>query len=523
MKESNTYDAMPYESNPYPISAPPYLRTLGVLFGMNPPALETAKVLELGCAAGGNIMPFAYMYPKSQCVGVDLSQAQINSGIELQKKMQIKNLELKHMSLMDVDESFGKFDYIIAHGVFSWVPEEVKTKILEISQNNLTDNGIAYISYNTLPGWNMIKSIRDMMLYHTKNFAGPTEKVQQARLLLDFLRDSTDASVSPYSGLLKQESVLLSQQPDYYLKHDHLEDNNDAFYFNEFMELAHKHNMQYLGDSTLASMFLGNLPKKVSEKLAEIKDIVRTEQYMDYISNRRFRSTLLCKNHIKLNRSLGRDDLLKFYLTANITPDKPLSEIDIENNLENLDFYFNGKKEIRANTSSKFMKAVFYTIAENKNVFFTVEELAELAAKKVKHGTKSEIKNDILNYGMSLALSGHIILASDKPIYQTKIDKKPTVSELARAQSVYSNNLWVTNLRHERVSIGDIDRFVLRHFNGQNSFKDVKAMVFEAIQNGELVIENNTGNINDKEQTTYQVDEFFQNYLNNLRDMALLE
>ncbi|MDX1916467.1 MAG: class I SAM-dependent methyltransferase [Rickettsiaceae bacterium] len=522
MTQQNTYDAMPYESSPYPVSSPPHLKTIGTLFGLKPEALENSRVLELGCSSGGNIMPFAYLYPKSECIGVDLSPVQIATGKELVEKLGIKNLELKCMSIMDIDESFGKFDYIIAHGVFSWVPENVREKILEISNKNLNENGIVYISYNTLPGWNMIKSIRDMMLYHTKNFANPQEKVQQARLLLEFLRDSNENNTSPYSALLTLESSILSEQPDYYLKHDHLEEDNEAFYFHDFMNLASNHQLQYLGDATIATMFLGNLPQKVSDKLAEIKDIVRTEQYMDYISNRRFRSSLLCKNTLTLNRALTHNDLLKFYIRMVVNTETSLDKIDIENDLEPIVFYFNNRKDVTATIKTKCMKAVFYTMTENRNMYFSVDELAALAIKKLKHTTLQDMKNEILQYGMSLVLSGHIIISADKPTYQTKIDKKPVVSELARVQSMYSTNPWVTNLRHERVGISDLDKYIMKYLDGKNSISEIKQKLTEFVQKGEIVFSKENININDQNQVAKEIDLFINNYLNNLRDTALL-
>ena len=82
----NSYDAMPYESNPFPQTSPTHLRTLAALFGLDAPKLENARVLELGCSSGGNIESFAYMYPDSDCVGIDLSKVQIDIGNEFLKK-----------------------------------------------------------------------------------------------------------------------------------------------------------------------------------------------------------------------------------------------------------------------------------------------------------------------------------------------------------------------------------------------------------------------------------------------------
>ena len=79
-----------------------------------------------------------------------------------------QNITLKQLDIMDVTPELGQFDYILVHGIFSWVPVPVRDKILQICQQNLAPNGIAYISYNTYPGWHMLGNIRGMMLYHTR-------------------------------------------------------------------------------------------------------------------------------------------------------------------------------------------------------------------------------------------------------------------------------------------------------------------------------------------------------------------
>lgn len=522
MSESNTYDQVPYESNPYPQSSPANLRTIGILFGMNAPKLETARVLELGGAAGGNLMPFAYTYPKSHSIAVDLSKVQIDQGNSLLEKSGIKNLELKHGSITDVDASWGKFDYIISHGVLSWVPEFVQEKMLEICNTNLSDNGIAYISYNTLPGWNMVRSIREMMMYHASNFATDQDKVSQARLLLQFLKDSTEGSKTAYSDFLRNEADLLVNQPDHYIRHEHLEDNNKQFYFHEFMAIAAKNNLQYLGDAGISSMYVGNLPKKAAEKLSEIKDIVRIEQYMDYVTNRRFRSSLLCKNTTPINRSLNFNDIEKFFVSMKAAPEKPIADVNLEDSLETIKFFFNNNQELFISTSSPSMKAILYTLVENGNTMLGVKELLEQSAKKLKNSKPEDLMPDFLNNAMKLALSGYISISSEKPEYSTKIGKKPKVSELVRAQAEFTAAFWVSTQKHERLPISLFDKVALRYLDGKNSFDDVKLKVFDHIKKGDLTLSKGETKLEKDEEINEQLDLIFKDFAVRLGNSALL-
>jgi cyclopropane fatty-acyl-phospholipid synthase-like methyltransferase len=166
VSENNAYDAVAYISKPFPQTHPDNLATLATLFGLQPPPLDNCRVLELGCASGGNLIPMAVSLPGSTCVGIDLSANQIADGQKTLAALGLKNVQLKHLSILDIDESFGEFDYIICHGVYSWVPEDVQDKILSICAANLARDGVAYVSYNTFPGWHMRGMIRDMMCYH---------------------------------------------------------------------------------------------------------------------------------------------------------------------------------------------------------------------------------------------------------------------------------------------------------------------------------------------------------------------
>src|SRR5437762_2729762 len=182
-----SYEDVPYESKPIYRTHPDGLAALATVFGLEPPAVSRCRVLELGCASGGNLLPMALGLPESQFVGIDLSPRQVRQGQETIDALGVTNLELKALSIMDVGEEFGQFDYIICHGVYSWVPPEVQDKILAICSRNLTSNGVVYISYNCYPGWHACGMIRQMMCYHTRRIADPLVRVREARALLDFL------------------------------------------------------------------------------------------------------------------------------------------------------------------------------------------------------------------------------------------------------------------------------------------------------------------------------------------------
>src|SRR5262249_55972164 len=156
----------------------------------------------------------------------DLSARQVADGQKVVEALGLTNVELKHLSITDY-AGFGAFDYIVCHGVYSWVAAAVQDKILEICATGLAPQGVAYVSYNTYPGWHTRGMLCDIMCSHAQRFAAPRERVGQARALLDFLARSVPRQGGAYGVLLKEEVELLRGKPDSYLLHEHLEEHNE--------------------------------------------------------------------------------------------------------------------------------------------------------------------------------------------------------------------------------------------------------------------------------------------------------
>src|SRR4029078_8634050 len=121
----------------------------------------------------------AYRSPHSQFVGIDLSRRAIESGRAMIGELGLANISLHHCNIMDVSEADGGFDYIVAHGVYSWVPQTVREKMLSILKRNLNPQGVAYVSYNALPGAHLRTWASSMMLYHVRNIGEPGARVSQ--------------------------------------------------------------------------------------------------------------------------------------------------------------------------------------------------------------------------------------------------------------------------------------------------------------------------------------------------------
>src|SRR5271169_6418311 len=178
------YDEIPYPGSAFSRTHPDRLAVMAILFGMAPAPVARCRVLEIGCGDGGNLIPMAFGLPESSFTGVDLAESAIARGQELIGRLGLRNIQLRYLDLMDVDSGFPEFDYIIAHGVYSWVPPQVAEKILDICKSHLAEQGVAFVSYNTYPGGHLLDTIREMMQFHMRNIHIPRERLRQARELL---------------------------------------------------------------------------------------------------------------------------------------------------------------------------------------------------------------------------------------------------------------------------------------------------------------------------------------------------
>ncbi|WP_347939201.1 class I SAM-dependent methyltransferase [Rickettsia oklahomensis] len=500
-KQTNkiSYDEVPYPPFTFSYTAPSHLRTIGKLFGLNPPPLETAKILDIGCGVGVNILNFAETYPKSNSLGIDLSKTQIELGKKIIGDLKIKNAELKALSILDLDESYGKFDYIVCHGVYSWVPEEVQNKIFEVCSKLLNPNGITFISYNTLPGWNMQRTIRDMMMFHSELFNNSHDKLQQARLLLNFINESLESSTTPYSSFLRDETKLLSAYNNSYVLHEYLGEINTGIYFHQFIEKAQKNHLNYLGDALLASMFIGNLPAKTAEKLQTINDIVRTEQYMDFITNRKFRSTLLCHKNIPINRKIEFNNLKDFYTSLNIRPVTLEKDADLTNEQENLSFYYENLPDPFISSTSPIIKAILYVYAENISNPISLEQVAKEALKKLDKYRLQDFLSALEQHFIKLIFQGYLKIFETKPHTIATITKKPKTSEFARYQTQQAqfnnatNMFSITNRLNDMIGITLHEKYILEMLDGTHNIDDIKKEVLEKINSKLLTARDNKG------------------------------
>jgi SAM-dependent methyltransferase len=299
------YDAMPYESWPITRSHPDNLAATAMLFGIDAPHPDRSRVLELGSASGGNLLPLAYEYPHSEFLGVDLSPVQVEQGRRAISALGLTNVRLETGDIAELELDAASYDYIICHGVFSWVPPAVSDAILRVCAHALSPNGIAYISYNTYPGWHPRMLLRTMSLSQDDRSLPPAERVKRARAFIDHIVARAEGKTSAYAASLRELQELMQVQYDSLVFHEYLEPFNRPMLFSEFVAAAAAHGLRYVAEAQPSQSWTEE--HRQERSLAEF---VRDEQEADFVVGGAFRRSLLCRSSLA-PRTSPRPDVLE--------------------------------------------------------------------------------------------------------------------------------------------------------------------------------------------------------------------
>ena len=282
----NPYDQVLYRTFPRRQTHPERLAAIASLFGMRPADVTRCRVLELGCGSGGNLVPLAYTLPESSLTGIDLARKAVAAASRMSGALKLRNLHLRVGDLRDLRADHTGFDFILAHGLYSWIPEEAREALLELCGKLLAPHGVAFISYNAYPGSYERQMFREILLRRG-------DDLRRAR---DFLR-----------GVSHPEAAALADSPDDILFHDILAPVNHPMWFADFVAHAGRHGLQYLGEADFHDMF---------DEAGRLMDEAG-EQERDYRQLRRFRQTLLCREEVRLRRQVRPQQMDRFLFSNN--------------------------------------------------------------------------------------------------------------------------------------------------------------------------------------------------------------
>jgi methyltransferase-like protein/SAM-dependent methyltransferase len=484
---TTSYDDVLYPSYTHPQTHPDRLATLATLNGLQPAPVATARILELACGQGGNIIPLAVSYPQSRCVGVDLSKRQIEAGRAVVDSLGLKNIELRAQSILDFPADSEPFDYIIAHGVYSWVPEAVRDKILQICRDHLAPQGVGIVSYNTFPGWHQRRMIRDMMIFHTKRFTEPAKRIEQAKAFLTFMTQAAGAE-SAYGRSLHEEFHMLSNTDESYLFHEQLEVVNEPVYFHQFADEIAKHELQYLCEVEQSNLRFERYPPQITEVLSKM-EIIEREQYLDFFSRRTFRQTLICHREVTVDRDAMASRINGLFISSNIPISPP------EKSQEGQPLVLKLRDGTEFTIRDPLAKSAFVELGTQWPRRVPLDELQTAVRKQLSRGSvvmqsQEDFQRDtrLLQETLTHAfILGAIGLHASDPTFTFEVSSRPVVCPLVRHQAASSEK--VTSRMHSTISLDPIARWIVTKLDGSIDTAQLFELLIEHAQNEKMAVQ----------------------------------
>jgi SAM-dependent methyltransferase len=293
--EQEAYDRVAYPCFAYPDTHPDRLAVMAMLHGLSPAPVERCRVLEIGCNEAANLIPMAYAIPGSEFVGFDVAGEPIARGQRRIDELGLSNIRIFQADLTEVDESLGQFDYIIVHGIYAWVPEPVQDRLLAVCKRLLAPDGIAFVSYNALPGGHLRNLMREILLVGAAGEEDAARSVTRGQEFLQFVIASRKPD-DPFRAVLERQAKQMETRDVVAIYHDELGREHRPVSFRDFAAHAGLHGLQYVNEATLP---FPNDPCFQPEQTAVAERIggdnrIAQEEIFDLIRMRMYRETLLC-------------------------------------------------------------------------------------------------------------------------------------------------------------------------------------------------------------------------------------
>jgi SAM-dependent methyltransferase len=468
---TNDYDLLPYLSMPLSWGQPSRLAAMAVLHGLEPPPADRARVLELGCASGGHIIPLAARFPHAHFLGIDLGRRHVEDALRRIATLGLANVAVQLRDIAEADFGGEQFDYIIAHGVFSWVPEQVQNAVLRICRDHLSERGLAVVSYNVLPGWHQRRIVRDVSLASAGN-GPPSERVARVRTMLKELAASTDPG-TPYGQLLRSEAERLSTVPGSYILGEFLSTHNEPFYFQDFIVRARTFGLDYLAECDVASSLPEGLAALAAARIRAIAgpERIALQHMTDVFSGRTFRRSILVRQKAAAGGTPDRGRLTALHIASFLKLDPTSSQGG--------GAVFMDQRKRTIEIRDEAVSNAFVRLGESYPATKPVQELAAAVPDVTA-------KRRVLDALFRLLETARATISSVPLDVARESDPRPRAWAVARAEAATGDQPWVTSLTHGPVILNSALRFLVPLMDDTCDRKDLVAQLAKALQQGKV-------------------------------------
>jgi methyltransferase-like protein/ubiquinone/menaquinone biosynthesis C-methylase UbiE len=524
-RRASPYDEVPYEGTAVPLAHPERMAIAALRAGLAPRDPSRASVLELGCAEAGNLLPLAFHLTETRFLGVDGSAVHIEAATRARDRLGLDNLALRHAdfrALRDVD--LGQHDYVIVHGVLSWVDEEVRGVLLDLVARHLAPQGVAYLSYNCAAGWALKLELRELLLRRTAHLSSPAEKARAARTLLASFADSPLRERSHHAGALAQIAESVLERRDAYVLHEYLEPVNHPFRQPELRALTARHGLAFVAELTsvtgrvdLESALLDAL-RKPEDDPAEVDELA------DVMLGRAFRCSVFCRAEAERRTPEQAQRALaeRAAFRGRLLPEAKRPSLD-----EGIAESFVSVEGVKVSARSALLKAALLELARAWPGALGLPELVERCAlllelRRVEHvEARSEAAREALAQDLlELARLAHLEVRLHAPRFAREVPERPRVEALTRYEAALGAS--VTTPHHELLGLDPFSRILTHHLDGSRTLAELSERMRGHAERGDLILSAESGERLEGDALARAVEELVPRALETLRAAALL-
>lgn len=435
------YDAIPYGGTVAQNTSPSHLAVCSLWHQGPRPPFQHFRLVELGCGDGTNLLPFAFYDPESTFIGIDNSRAELDRARECARCLGLENIRFVLKDVRDLGPTdFVSCDYIIAHGLYSWVPKKARDAILTFCRQRLTPSGVAYISYNAQPGWAMRRLVRETLL-RTRSVreAAIEYKAQRAIEVANDLLEDMSSRDYAFAVLLAEELERVRDGKPGYVFHEYLAKVNEGFWLREFVERARRNDLDYVGDAQFCR-WEGHVSTELKHALAK-RDLnpIEQEEAADLLGNRYFRASILCRADAPPESTSHRELLEKVHIATSLC-----AKSDPFEPTEGVVERFLSKDGQEVTLDASITKAAVVLLSAQWPIGMRLETLYLKTSKllaahgcDVPTGAHSQLSDEL----MTLFEVGQIDLRLRKPVYHTEVPEYPQAHALARFEAEHREAL----------------------------------------------------------------------------------
>jgi len=457
------YDAHPYTEHAYAETHPSRIAAVARLSGWHAPSPVDAKIVELGCGRGANLLPMAAGLSRATLVGVDQSARQIDDARRIATEAGTENVTFVHAAFDHMDAATGTFDYVICHGVLSWIPAPARAVLLDRVARLLSPSGVAHVSFNVLPGWYGRLAARDWLRFAESKLGvaayGAADSVA-------WLRARVSPEQADYRRQLDAVAQRLGETDAAYARHEYLAEEHHPMLVGDFLDEASRAGLAYLGDALPEGTAFELLADEARSR-AESLGAVDAQQFVDFVRCTAFRRSLLVRAdeaHARgwnAPRALDREAVRSLWAASHLRPREEQAPVTA------IETFEDGKQMVQV--SDPTVRAALRELARVAPAALPFDEIVRRSTDDGARDASSGLAGELVDLWLA---TGSVDLLAAPPAIASVPDERPVACPVARWRAARGGT--ITNRLHQEVLVPDaIVRWVLARLDGTRTREDL--------------------------------------------------